>query len=157
MRKLLSIILFTAVISGAIGFIACYYLLSANLYNRGWSDGYAYIKPIEDLQRQVGCVKIDGWFGPCWRKSETQTKYEAALGNKYAKWMFNGKLRQFDQKMLAKVKKMKILEDNKYLEINCSNENIRMSICDKCPPTPDDGNLHFCPGHELADEMEKEK
>ena len=26
-------------------------------------------------------------------------------------------------------------------------EEIKVSICYKCPPTPNDGNIHFCPGH----------
>ena len=99
MKKLLSIILFTAVISGAVGFIACFYLLPANLYNQGWSDGFNYIKPIEDLQRQVG-AEPDGIWG-----RETNALYEQALCNQYATWAFNSNVRKFDQKMLAKVKK----------------------------------------------------
>jgi hypothetical protein len=39
-----------------------------------------------------------------------------------------------------------ILKGKKMIEIDATN--LEISICDKCPPSPDDGNLHFCQGHE---------
>ena len=72
-------------------------------YVAGWSDGYNYIKPIKDLQRQIGCEKIDGWFAPCWRDSETQTRYEWALGNQYTAELTSRDLRKHRRAMLAKV------------------------------------------------------
>ena len=84
MKKLLSIIIFTALLSIAIGFCLCFYWHgwdSNQRYVKGWSDGYRYLKPIEELQEQVG-AKPDGIWG-----RETNKLYEKALCGQYAaKW-----------------------------------------------------------------------
>ncbi len=42
------------------------------------------VPTIEEIQTLIGCEKIDGKLGPAWWKSETQIKWEQALGNQYA-------------------------------------------------------------------------
>lgn len=37
------------------------------------------IPTIRNMQRILGCEKIDGRLGPCWRDSETQTKWEEKI------------------------------------------------------------------------------
>ncbi len=99
--KALSALLFIVLLI-AIGFCACFCWHgwdSNQRYVKGWSDGYQYIKPIEDLQQQMG-AEPDGIWG-----KETNRLYEQALCNQYSTWMFNSNVRKFDQKMLARIQK----------------------------------------------------
>lgn len=68
-------------------------------YTQGWSDRNEYLPPIEDIQKRIGCEKIDGIWG-----RETNGLYEKALCEQYAMYGFNPKIREFDKAMLAKVK-----------------------------------------------------
>jgi len=70
---------------------------SMKLYKQGWADGYNYIKPIEDLQRQVG-AEPDSIIGP-----NTIQRYKWALGNQYTEELTSRDLRKHRQTMLAKV------------------------------------------------------
>lgn len=57
----------------------------AQQYQKGYKDGYAYIKSIEEIQKQVG-VKQDGLWGPV-----TNAAYGRAICNQYAKGWFEVK------------------------------------------------------------------
>ena len=86
----------------SLGIVFSYHLHGWNSnrrYKQGYFDGYSFIKPIEDLQQQVGAVP-DGIIGP-----NTIAKYEKALCNQYSTWMFNSNVREFDRKMMARSEK----------------------------------------------------
>ncbi len=85
-----------------LGFCAGWHWRDTNAeedYSRGWTDGWKYIKPIEELQKQIG-VEPDNIWGP-----NTQALYDIALGNQFAEWATCSNVRKFDKKMLAKVEK----------------------------------------------------
>ena len=100
MKKLLSIIIFTALLGIVFGFCLCFYWHnwdSNQRYKQGYFDGYSFIKPIEDLQRQVG-AEPDGIIGP-----NTIAKYEKALCDQYAEQSMCSNVREFDEAMLARM------------------------------------------------------
>ncbi len=99
--KALSVLIFALTFT-ALGMVLSYQINSWTMnqqYTQGWSDGYAYIKPIEDLQRQVGAVP-DGIIGP-----ETIAKYELAHNTQQAEWSMCSNVREFDQAMMMRIEK----------------------------------------------------
>lgn len=63
MKPLLTVIVACLLVGWIVGFIAgyCFY--------------YEPFPSIRQWQAKIGCKKIDGKLGPCWKKSETQTKW----------------------------------------------------------------------------------
>lgn len=60
----------------AVGFVTRW--LTSGEYNKGYQDGYDYIKSVKELQQQVGAVP-DGIIG-----KETLGKWDKAICDKYA-------------------------------------------------------------------------
>ena len=48
------------------------------LHYSGYKAGCKRIPTIVEMQKKIGCTKIDGKLGPQWHKSETQAKWRQA-------------------------------------------------------------------------------
>ncbi len=102
MRKALKILAVIVLIAGAFYYgYAWQGNLAVKAYSQGWKDGWAYLKPIDELQRQVGAVP-DGVWG-----IDTNRLYDRALCDQFAEWATCSNVRKWDKKMLAKAKGQK--------------------------------------------------
>jgi len=62
------------------------------IFTSGLSLGYQYrdsrIISIRDMQKKIGCIKVDGKLGPMWKHSETQAKWMKEYYKQYRLLMY---------------------------------------------------------------------